>query len=204
MDRMFRTVEVMELILEYLPIQQLLFLSAVCKQWQAVILGSPPLQRALFFRPLGAAVRAATTPAGLALFRRDRDPSAVVGGARDTVAVRVMRNPFERHIFHLARQRQLPFHAAASWRRMLTSQPPVALAHSNMLGVVRDPAGVRFHAWLATKSGARGLASNVVRHPSDLTEWWAWESAPEFPADVKWIEYRVKGGGGGAGDGGGG
>ena len=47
----FDTPELLEAFLLSLPMKDLLFAQAVCRQWKAAIDNSPNLQRALFFRP---------------------------------------------------------------------------------------------------------------------------------------------------------
>ena len=44
--------ELLELVLFELPTRDLLLAQRVCQTWQAVISGSPKLQRALYFEPV--------------------------------------------------------------------------------------------------------------------------------------------------------
>ncbi|KAK7177548.1 F-box domain-containing protein [Paraphaeosphaeria sporulosa] len=50
--RVFSTVELLEQILSYVPMYELLHSQRVCRTWRAIITESPALQQALFFRPL--------------------------------------------------------------------------------------------------------------------------------------------------------
>jgi hypothetical protein len=50
--RVFSTAELLEQILSYVPIYELLHSQRVCRTWRAIITESPSLQQALFFRPV--------------------------------------------------------------------------------------------------------------------------------------------------------
>lgn len=115
--------EVVENILLFLPMRDLLLDQRVCTRWQNVIQAAPRLQQALFFRPVSNlsvgkdgrieresnSILEATFPAWF--------PKLLVYGEH-----RIADSPWATKLTRLAILRR-----DASWRRMFTAQPPLTV-----------------------------------------------------------------------------
>ncbi|GME30878.1 hypothetical protein GTA08_BOTSDO06092 [Neofusicoccum parvum] len=110
-DIVFNCTELLELILSFLPMADLLLAAQqTCQQWRAVVLGSTKLQRCLFFVPDWRGVDVyGLNPLLVQRFRFRRDQNGWLH----------IKEPGE------WRDRLLSCRTA-SWRRMLIAQPPEA------------------------------------------------------------------------------
>lgn len=109
-DQVFETTELLELILSFTTLIDLLRAQRVSRRWKTVIEGSPPLQRCLYFLPDPRAVDTyGLNPLFMQRFRlRREEPDNIL---------HVSSKPQ----WHSRLNKSSP---SASWRRMLVSQPP--------------------------------------------------------------------------------
>lgn len=113
MDRVFTTVELLELILLAVDVQTLLTsASRVCQQWNNVIQQSVQLQTALFFRP--------EKPHGQG---QHQQLHARVNPLLVPYFNHLLRSPSDTG--HSFPNQEILLRPEASWRRMLIQQPPV-------------------------------------------------------------------------------
>ena len=132
--RLLGTSEVLEMILLHLPIRDLLLAQRTCKWLKSVITESPPLQRALFFKPVYA-LPAEDFRMGKACCTEHQllPGDLLVCNSK----LRVYGNPLFEWAFGTAegeeeqsRDKELELPPAfayrkASWRRMFITQPPL-------------------------------------------------------------------------------
>ncbi|EKG19828.1 hypothetical protein MPH_02898 [Macrophomina phaseolina MS6] len=107
-ETVFNCTELLELILSFAPVGDLLLVQRTCQRWKAVIEASTKLQRCLYFSPDRRGADAYGLNALLVQrfkFRRDECGNLIIA-----------TNNKWRH--------RLEACPTASWRRMLVSQPP--------------------------------------------------------------------------------
>ncbi|KAI1122181.1 hypothetical protein F5Y10DRAFT_254641 [Nemania abortiva] len=123
--QVLQTAELLQEILLHLDMRSLLTAAQrVSRQWRELITTSPPLQRALYFKPV---VRAASRPTTLnpllvKIFRLWFKPSR--RHLRYAIC-HLHRDHFKRLPIAQASRRQAFMHPTATWRQMLVQQPPV-------------------------------------------------------------------------------
>ena len=124
MSHVFDKVELLEHILLHLPLRGLLQVQRVSRHFHAVVHGSPPIQRVLFFKPLEASIRGT---GGHPTYVKDKHTMPMnpflanyllyTGIKSHNAAVTYKTRPFEGAI-------DLSYtDPAASWRKMLVIQP---------------------------------------------------------------------------------
>lgn len=141
-EAVFATGELLEIILLDIDIYTLLISAPrVCRQWHHVISSSLPLQQKLFFLPSHRDdIHSPETTQRQNPFLQKQFPPWFSGTSNSTSHSSDLTNPTASHTFHLPLYAtflrlplfvtglttpQNPFlHPSASWRRMLTSQPP--------------------------------------------------------------------------------
>ncbi|KAI7322989.1 hypothetical protein KC315_g8650 [Hortaea werneckii] len=140
-NAVLHTTELLENILYFLPMKDLLFAQRVCMKWRDLIQRSIPLQEALFFRPkeLGVYWKLVPEP-GLPSRVVQVDEEQYLLGLPGKVFKAAIPNPLlcqpasgstrgknERPGIAWFRSRPSSFHPEASWRKMLIAHAPSCL-----------------------------------------------------------------------------
>ncbi|KAF2166645.1 hypothetical protein M409DRAFT_23276 [Zasmidium cellare ATCC 36951] len=136
-DQVFSTPELAEMIFRELPPRHLLVtVQQVCRQWQAVVNGSTPIQQALFFKPIAPIYpRKIPQTKYRYYFEEFINPNANIT-CYHPIYIRLLRD------LVLHRPLSPSFgHPDASWRRSLLSQP--RLRSCEFLRRVADGSGDR-------------------------------------------------------------
>ncbi|GME22633.1 f-box domain protein [Neofusicoccum parvum] len=140
-DQVFRTPELLELILLHLPMRDLLLAQRVCQTFRTLVRTSPTLQQALFFKPLPATALPQPSSPSYLRSHPSRKPTAE-SWERNPLLIPdfwpwfdrddptnkyspTLRDPDTLKTLPLATERRVWLRPEASWRRMLVVQPPV-------------------------------------------------------------------------------
>ncbi|KAK3616088.1 hypothetical protein LTR56_026187 [Elasticomyces elasticus] len=146
--KVFGTYELLDVILSWLPCNQLLVVQRVCMTWFTTVTSSQKLQQGLFMKTAGPVLKVFLDPASKALLAAspEANPLNVLSGPRETfyrwavheacpAAIVPLFNPMFPFVGHFSDRvstinitsspvrdsQQTP-----SWVRMLLTQPPVA------------------------------------------------------------------------------
>ncbi|KAK4900693.1 hypothetical protein LTR27_002409 [Elasticomyces elasticus] len=146
--KVFGTYELLEVILSWLPCNQLLVAQRVCMTWLTTVTSSQKLQQGLFMKAAGSVLKVFLDPASKALLAAspEANPLNVLSGPRETfyrwadgevnpTAIVPLFNPmfpFVGHFSDRVATSNIPTHTEQdgqeqpSWMCMLLTQPPVA------------------------------------------------------------------------------